>query len=174
MSSRFVVGIDLGTTNSAVAYVDTQVQNPNDDAHVIESLSIPQVVSPGEVEDRPTLPSFLLLPNELEVPPDALSVPWATGQRWAVGTLARDRGADLPHRLVSSAKSWLSHTGVDRTAPILPFRGADTDEHAPAERVSPVEASARYLVHLRQAWNLAHPDAPLEQQDVFLTVPASF
>jgi molecular chaperone DnaK (HSP70) len=113
---RYFVGIDLGTTNTAVASA------PVDGDGTITTFPIPQVVSPGEVEPLATLPSFLLLPTEHEVPPEGLSVPWADRPPFTIGTLARERGAELPHRLVSSAKSWLCHTGVDRHGPILPWR----------------------------------------------------
>ncbi|MBK9032660.1 MAG: Hsp70 family protein [Myxococcales bacterium] len=166
--SRFVVGIDLGTTNCALAYVDTTAPGP------VQTLPIPQVVGPGEVAARATLPSFLLLPTEHEVAAAAMSLPWAPHATSAVGVFAQGRGAELPHRLVASAKSWLSSGGVDRTAPILPWRGADRDLPEGGERVSPVTASARYLAHLREVWDAAHPDAPLAEQDVLLTVPASF
>jgi molecular chaperone DnaK (HSP70) len=173
---RYCVGIDLGTTNTAVASVLADGSGP------ITPFRIPQVMSPGEVEALPTLPSFLLLPTEMEVSPEGLSLPWTNRPVFTVGTMARERGSELPHRLVSSAKSWLCHAGVDRHAPILPWRGADTSalEPDPGEpeddgmRVSPVEASALTLEHVRAAWNNAHPQAPLEDQDVFLCVPASF
>src|SRR3954453_17858393 len=122
--SRYVVGIDLGTTNSAVAFVDTE-----GDGTAVTPFPIPQVTSPGEVEARPTLPSFLLLPTDKEVAPEALSLPWAPRPGHAVGVLARERGAGRPPRVVSSAKSWLCHGGVDRRAPILPWRGADAEDH---------------------------------------------
>jgi molecular chaperone DnaK (HSP70) len=166
---RFIVGIDLGTTNCAVAHVDLQ----NLDAGIVP-FAIPQVVAQGEVAERPTLPSFLLLPSATEVAAEAMSLPWTARPPSVVGAFARDRGAELPHRLVASAKSWLSHTGVDRKAAVLPWRGAEIEEHEPGEQVSPVEASSRYLGHMRAAWNQAHPDALLESQEVFLTVPASF
>lgn len=167
-ASRYVVGIDLGTTNCAIAYVDTAAPGP------AAALPVVQVVGPGEVAARPTLPSFLLLPTAHEVAADAMALPWAPPASSAVGTFARDRGAELPHRLVASAKSWLSSGNVDRTAAILPWRGADRDLPEGGERVSPVAASARYLAHLRAAWDVAHPDAPLAEQDVLITVPASF
>jgi molecular chaperone DnaK (HSP70) len=164
---RYVIGIDLGTTNCAVAAADVE---SGDGA---QAFAIPQVVGPGEVEARPTLPSFLLLPSEHEVATAAMALPWAPEQRWTVGALARDRGAELPHRLVASAKSWLCNPAVDRQAAILPFRGTERLDDD-GERVSPVEASARYLAHLRAAWDAAHPDAPMAEQDVLVTVPASF
>ena len=100
--------------------------------------------------------------------------PGTVAPDFTVGTLARERGAELPHRLVSSAKSWLSQSSVDRSAPILPWQGADAEEEDDTRRVSPVNASARYLAHLRAAWDDVHPDAPLDEQEVLLTVPASF
>jgi molecular chaperone DnaK (HSP70) len=162
-SARFVVGIDLGTTNSAVAFVDTQAPSP-----AIAMFSIEQLVAAGTVEARPTQPSFLYLPAEAEFKAEQLAMPWGV-EAGIVGELARNHGWQVPARLVSSAKSWLSHAGVDRLSAILPWQ-------APAEvqKVSPVEASARYLSHIRAAWDHAHPDAPLAEQDVLLTVPASF
>ena len=167
--ARFVVGIDLGTTNSAVAFVDASASEPR-----IEMFAIAQLVAPGSVEPRPTQPSFLYLPAEAEFKPEQLALPWSSSSasgdaRGLVGELARNHGWQVPMRLVSSAKSWLSHAGVDRLAPILPWQ-------APPEvpKISPVEASARYLGHIRAAWDHGHPEAPLAQQDVLLTVPASF
>src|SRR3954471_10653011 len=155
-----IIGIDLGTTNSALA-----VAGENEPAH---SLGISQVVGPGEVAERPTLPSFLLLPSDNEVPSAQLALPWSGPLRYAVGTFARDRGADLPHRLVSSAKSWLCNPSIDRTAQVLPFRVAHRElesEMQNGERVSPVNASARYLAHLRAAWDDSNPDSPADEQD---------
>jgi len=166
--SRYVVGIDLGTTNTAVAYIDTEVEDGE-----VQALAIPQVVAPGDVAAQDTLPSFLLLPTEHEVDPASLALPWDPSPGFAVGTFARDRGAELPQRVVASAKSWLSHHGADRKAPILPWRGADAEPEAGAQRVSPVEASARYLRHVRAAWDLTM-ETPLAEQDVLLAVPASF
>jgi molecular chaperone DnaK (HSP70) len=165
--ARFVVGIDLGTTNSALAYASL------DGAARAQTFDVPQVIGPGEVAARSSLPSFLLLPTEHEVAPAAMELPWSGPMRYTVGAMARDRGAELPHRLVASAKSWLCNPNADRNAPILPWRGTERIEDA-GERVSPVNASARYLAHLRAAWDDAHPDDPLEEQEVLITVPASF
>jgi hypothetical protein len=171
----YIVGIDLGTTHSVVAYtrvVDLDTLPPGE-APTIELFAINQVVSPGEIQARPLLPSFLLLPGPHDVPEGALALPWNEGMSWAVGEYARERGAELPHRLVASAKSWLCQTGIDRTQPVLPF---DAPEDAP--RVSPLEASARYLDQIRNAWNyaMAQDDETqrLEEQEIYLTVPASF
>ena len=166
-----ILGIDLGTTNCALAVAGDTPEEPS------RPVPISQVVGPGEIAERPTLPSFLLLPSELEVPPNQLQLPWSGPLRYAVGTYARERGAELPHRLVSSAKSWLCNPAIDRTAQVLPFRGAQREleaEMANGERVSPVNASARYLAHLRAAWDDANPDDPADEQEVLVTVPASF
>ncbi len=167
--SRFVVGIDLGTTNCGAAYVDSEGDGE------IHLLPIAQVTAPGEVAAQPTLPSFLLLPTAHEVAPDTVALPWtdADAPSEVVGVFARDRGAELPHRLVSSAKSWLSYTGVDRNAPILPWRGTDSEGGDGDRRLSPVEVSSRYLAHIRAAWDGSMAE-PLADQEVFLAVPASF
>jgi molecular chaperone DnaK (HSP70) len=170
MSSRFVVGIDLGTTNSALAYVDT---GAGKDAKVT-TFAIPQVVGQGAVEERPLLPSFLYLPGEGEQPAGALKLPWDAKRDYCVGEFARVFGSQVPTRLVASAKSWLCHPGVDRKAPILPHRAPD----AGSRKVSPVDACTRYLKHLAEAWNqqIAKDVTAnrLEAQDIVLTVPASF
>src|SRR5262245_10445152 len=169
MTSRFVVGIDLGTTNSALAYVAT---GAGKDAKVTP-FPVPQVVAQGAVEDRPLLPSFLYLPGAGEQPAGALKLPWDPNRDYAVGEFARVFGSQVPTRLVASAKSWLSHPGADRKAPILPVRAPDN-----GRKVSPVDASTRYLKHLAEAWNsVMAKDLPanrLEVQDLVLTVPASF
>ncbi|HHW77276.1 MAG TPA: Hsp70 family protein [Xanthomonadaceae bacterium] len=164
---RYAVGIDLGTTHCVMAAVDLAASDQDQVAGEIEG--IPQLTAPGAVEDRPMLPSFLYLPHPDELRPDDRTLPWGELQPFVVGELARAMGSRTPIRLVSSAKSWLCHPGVDRRAAILPVE-------APAEvtRVSPLQASMRYLEHLRAAWDHQHPDAPLAEQDVVLTVPASF
>ncbi|WP_248362584.1 Hsp70 family protein [Anaeromyxobacter oryzae] len=163
------VGIDLGTTNSALAHRALGAESG-----AAEVLPIPQLVHAGEVEARPLLPSFLYLPHEAELPSGATALPWDPGAEGAVvGVLARSLGAQTPIRLVASAKSWLSHAGVDRRAPVLPAGAPPEVPH-----VSPLDASARYLAHLRAAWDEAFaredPDAALARQQVTLTVPASF
>jgi molecular chaperone DnaK (HSP70) len=162
VAARYLVGIDLGTTNTACAYVDTEA------GRAIRVFEVPQLVAPAEVRPRPTLPSFLYQAGAHELPPGSLDLPWAAGRDFCVGLLAREQGARVPGRLVASAKSWLCHAAVDRTASILPW-GAPPD----VPRVSPVEASARILSHLREAWDATFP-APLAGQEVVLTVPASF
>ncbi|APW63052.1 Hsp70 family protein [Paludisphaera borealis] len=169
--SRYIVGIDLGTTNCAVAYVDTKGrERPAAD---IRPFNVPQLVAPGETAPRPTLPSFLYLAGGPELPAGAALLPWSEGNDRIVGEFAQLQGAKVPSRLVSSAKSWLCHPGVDREAAILPW-GAPTG----IKKVSPVDASAAYLIHIRDSWNhaMAGGDAArnLEAQEVVLTVPASF
>src|SRR5439155_23049054 len=131
---RYVVGIDLGTTNSALAYVDAE-----DPERRVHHLTIPQLVGEGSVMPRPALPSFLYIGGEHDVAPGSLALPWDPARPYAVGEFARVQGARVPGRLISSAKSWLCHGGVDRTAPILPWGGAPD-----VPKLSPVDASARY------------------------------
>lgn len=167
-NARYAIGIDLGTTHSALSYVDLQASDGEKAVDAV--LPIPQLTAPGTIEALPLLPSFLYLPHPDEMPAGERALPWSQGEETAVaGEMARSRGATTPIRLVSSAKSWLCHPGVDRRAAILP-------QDAPEEvtRVSPLAASTRYLEHLRQAWNAAHPEAPFDQQSVTVTIPASF
>src|SRR5450755_2905629 len=145
------VGIDLGTTNSALAYIDPK-QAEDADFPPIHVLDVPQVVAPGRVEARRTLPAFLYL-----------------GDQTYVGAYAREQGALVPTKSVHSAKSWLSNPEVDRTAKILPW-----DAQEAGRVLSPVEVSNAIIAHIRDAWNQAHPNAPLAGQDIVLTVPASF
>jgi molecular chaperone DnaK (HSP70) len=185
---RYSVGIDLGTSNTVLAYAEAGSPDGSRDIRVFE---IEQLVSPGEVAARPLLPSVRYHAAQGELSPGDLQLPWSGAARndavrsgtqaiapqdsqqdsqpVVIGRLARVLGAQVPGRLVSSAKSWLSHAAVDRTAPILPWGAADD-----VRKVSPVEASASYLAHVRAAWNQRFPDAPLDRQDVVLTVPASF
>ena len=171
VSYRYIVGIDLGTTNSALAYVDLSADGSA--SRQIRFLEILQLTAPGELSHRPILPSFLYLPGQYELPTGSTSLPWDPSRDYAVGEFAREQGALVPGRLVASAKSWLCHGGVDRTAAILPWAvGPDVD------KISPVEASTQYLQHLREAWNETmggnRPGSRLEEQLIILTVPASF
>jgi molecular chaperone DnaK (HSP70) len=165
---RYIVGIDLGTTNSAVAFVDLQAEA---DRRRPEQFAISQLTGPGEIGPLLVLPSFLYIPGDYDISKEAVRMPWQSPADHFAGAFARDHGAKVPARLVSSAKSWMCHANADRRAKILPW-GAD-DEVA---KVSPVQAAAAYLGHIRSAWNRAHPDedAVLERQLVVLTVPASF
>ena len=169
MEPKYVIGIDLGTTNSALAYAEIR---PGADPFALPDvrlLRIAQLVNPGEVREEDLLPSFLYLPGTADFPPGSLALPWDPQPESVVGRLAQKRGAENAGRLISSAKSWLSHAGVDRTAAILPFRAPDG-----VPRLSPVEATRRYLEHLQRAWDSKMPEAPFVEQQVLLTVPASF
>lgn len=167
---RYAIGIDLGTTHSALAWVDIAASDAGDGQRTEGGvLTLPQLTAPGTVEPRPLLPSFLYLPHAEELPPAELALPWSAEGHSIVGELARSRGAGTPIRLVASAKSWLCHPGVDRRAAILPH-----DAPPEVQRVSPLTASVRYLEHLRAAWDHAHPEAPLAQQALTVTIPASF
>lgn len=168
---RYLVGIDLGTTNSALAYVDL-ASKPAAGGPRLHTFNVPQVVAAGQVGDLPLLPSFLYLPGPHDLAPGSIDLPWQKNPPEAVGTFARNHGAKVPGRQVSSAKSWLSHPGVDRTAPLLPW-AAPPD----VPRLSPLDVSARYLRHFVGAWNHAphrKPEDHLEEQEVVITVPASF
>jgi hypothetical protein len=166
---RYVIGIDLGTTNSALSYVENRPDADPFALPKVELLGIPQLVNPSEVRDEPLLPSFLYIPGATDFPAGSTALPWDPRPETIAGRLAQKRGVENAGRLVSSAKSWLSHGGVDRTAPILPFRAPGG-----VPKFSPVEASRRYLDHLRHAWDSKMPDAPFAQQHVLVTVPASF
>ncbi|MBW2734156.1 MAG: Hsp70 family protein [Deltaproteobacteria bacterium] len=168
--ARYIIGIDLGTTNSAVAYVD--IADPAD-VPPIRLLQIPQLVAEGKMAEQPGLPSFLYLPGVHDLPAGSTALPWDAGRDYVVGAFARDQGARVPARLVSSAKSWLVHAGVDRQAAILPWASPSEVPH-----VSPVAAAGRFLQHLREVWDArmsqGRPEWCLAQSDVVLTVPASF
>ena len=165
--AQHAVGIDLGTTHCALCEVDLDLSEGEEIAQSF--LSIPQVVAPGNIDARPLLPSFLYLPHPSELSPGSLALPWGDPEHFTVGEAARALGTKSAARLVASAKSWLCHPAVDRRAPLLPA-GAPEE----VSKVSPLEASVRYLAHLRAAWDEKHPDAPLAEQQVTLTVPASF
>ena len=166
---RYIIGIDLGTTNSAAAYVDLQAQEGGDKR--IKLFPIPQMTGPGEVSRLPVLPSFLYIPGDYDISKESLSDDWTGDDHTFAGAFARDHGAKVPARLVSSAKSWLCHANADRKAPILPWGTS-----AEVQKVSPVYATAAYLKHIRRAWNQAHrqEEAWLQDQVVIITVPASF
>lgn len=167
-NSRFSIGIDLGTTNCAIAYIDSQKEDGT-----AEVLNLPQIVQPGVYEDRKLLPSFLYLPQKGEFQNGAFKLPWGEEQPFIVGEFAKSHGALVPTHLVSSAKSWLCHTAVNRRDKILPWKANDE-----SNKVSPLEASTLYLKHLVNSWNAQFEtidnELKLEKQEVVLTVPASF
>ncbi|MCF8111994.1 MAG: hsp70 family protein [Desulfobacteraceae bacterium] len=167
----YIIGIDLGTTNSAASFVDLEAGKEK--KRQIQLFEIPQLTGAGEVEQMPVLPSFCYLHGKYDVDTESIRLPWDTQDRPSVvvGTFARDHGAKVPARLVSSAKSWLCHPRVDRRARILPWGAGDK-----LPGISPVEATAAYLSHIRKAWNHAQPDEDryMENQYIIITVPASF
>jgi len=174
--SRYLIGIDLGTTNCAVAFVDTSESANEAGSSGIRVFEVAQLTSPGEVRALPLLPSFLYFPTQDEVSSGTVSLPWEEHPSSIVGIMAREQGALVPARQVSSAKSWLCQSAIDGTANTLP-----PEAEPPEPMVSPVEASARYLKHLRNAWNhamaaevAADPQLLFENQEIVLTVPASF
>jgi hypothetical protein len=181
--SRYLIGIDLGTTNSVVAYIDTRIDAHIDTREVADAGSpirvfpVPQLVGHGEVRTLPGLPSFLYFPTADELFAGAVSAMWDEDPPMVTGVLAREQGALVPSRQVSSAKSWLSYAGVDRRAKILPAQAEPPQALISQPMISPVEASARYLMHLRDAWNSAigtDAETRFEHQEIVLTVPASF
>jgi molecular chaperone DnaK (HSP70) len=170
LAAKYIIGIDLGTTNSALARCDATVDK---ESSRIEVHSIPQLVDANEVAERTMLPSFLYIPGEFDFPTGSLALPWEPKPKLVIGELARKRGAESPNRLVASAKSWLSYAAVDRSAPILPWQAP---EEVP--KLSPIEASSQFLQYLRTVWDSGEAGEKgqfaLAEQDVLLTVPASF
>jgi molecular chaperone DnaK (HSP70) len=181
--THYIVGIDLGTTNCAVSYVDvagikeavaskvkTKQPDTVDKNQWIKVFQIPQLTGLGEFSKMPVLPSFLYIPGQYDISKEGLRHPWKKREDLFAGMFARDHGAKIPSRLVSSAKSWLCHGGADRRAKILPWGGSGV------EKISPVDATAEYLLHIRSAWNhfVKDEDKFMENQFVVITVPASF
>ncbi len=163
---RFSVGIDLGTTHCVLSYAD--LSKDEDDIQQ-QVMAVPQLTSPGVIENKKQLPSFLYLAHDAEIAEGSTALPWREKAEYLVGDIARNLGSKTPIRLVASAKSWLCHAGVDCKQAILP-------SEAPEEvaRISPFQATQSYLQHLKDAWENQHPDAPLAAQDLIITVPASF
>ncbi len=168
MQPAYVIGIDLGTTNCALAFAEARVESPHRLPPVLQ-FAVPQLVNPGEVREEALLPSALFLHGPTDLPAGSTALPWDPEPAAVTGQLAQKRGVENTRRLVASAKSWLCHAGVNRTSPILPVAAPDG-----VPKISPVEASRRYLEHLRNAWNWVRPDAPFDAQNILVTVPASF
>ncbi len=166
MTARYSVGIDLGTTHCVLSYVDLEA---GDDQVVLDVLAIPQLTGPGTIEDKAQLPSFTYLAHPAEIAEGATALPWTGKPEYLVGEIARNLGSKTPIRLVSSAKSWLCHAGVDCKQAILPVEAPED-----VERISPFASTKAYLQHLRDAWNHRFPEHNLQDQDVTITVPASF
>ena len=165
--ARYSIGIDLGTTHCVLSYVDLQASDGND--IVQEVMPVPQLTGPGVVDEDTQLASFLYQAHPDELAEGDVVLPWTAKPEALVGEIARQLGSKTPIRLVSSAKSWLCHSGVNCREAILPVEAPEE-----VDRVSPLQATIRYLEHLRDAWNNRYPDAPLEQQELTITVPASF
>lgn len=170
-TKQYIIGIDLGTTNCTLAYAKIPEGGLRQGLPVpeITPMGLPQIVAAGTQDACLQLPSFLYFPLPEEAASKSLGVDWDPSRSHCVGTFSRERGEELPDRLVSSAKSWLCHGGADRRSPILPWMSESVDK-----KISPVEACTLYLSHLREVWDLAHPDALFAEQEVLVTVPASF
>ncbi|MBA3602542.1 MAG: Hsp70 family protein [Parachlamydiaceae bacterium] len=162
--SNYLIGIDFGTTNCTLAYV-----LKDDEKSDIQQFNIPQLVSPGTQGAEPLLPSFVYFPLPEELTQKVASLPWAPERTYALGRFAQERGAELPLQLISSPKSWLCHEGIDRRVPLLPL-GVDSTH----TKVSPLEACKEILLHLRESWEHSLNDAPFQDQEIYITVPASF
>jgi molecular chaperone DnaK (HSP70) len=163
---KYAVGIDLGTTHCVMSYAD--ITEGGDD-FTQQVMGISQLTSPSVIEEKLQLPSFLYQAHSAELPENSIVLPWNAKPEYIVGEIARNLGSKTPIRLVSSAKSWLCHAGVDCKSPILP-----PDAPEDVKRISPFQATQAYLEHMSAAWLRLHPNAPLGDQDVVITVPASF
>jgi molecular chaperone DnaK (HSP70) len=165
---RYLVGIDLGTTNSALAFID--MEKPH---YPLQLFPLMQLTALGKTDALSTLPSFCYLAAKGEWPLGTLNLPWKEEESFFVGKFAKEQGARVPTKLVQSAKSWLCNVAANRRDKILPIDAADFNQ-----RLSPVEASAKYLMHMRDAWNASmakgNASLELEEQEIILTVPASF
>ncbi|GAA3918957.1 Hsp70 family protein [Litoribacillus peritrichatus] len=169
-SAKYSVGIDLGTTHCVLSYLDLDSAMEDPTAEVeVSVLSIPQLTQPGVIEEKEQLPSFMYMAHESELTDSDIALPWNEKPEDIVGSLARNLGSKTPIRLVSSAKSWLCHGGIDRHADFLP--AGSPEEVA---KVSPLDATFEYLDHLASAWDNKYPDYPLTEQEVTITIPASF
>jgi hypothetical protein len=169
-TSRYSVGIDLGTTHCVLSYLDLEKAAADPAAEPeLTIMAIPQMTQPGVIEEKNQLPSFMYMAHESELNEADFALPWTERPNALVGSIARNLGAKTPIRLVSSAKSWLCHSGVDRHADFLPAGSADE-----VAKVSPLKATFEYLDHLRCAWDNQFPEYLLAQQDVTITIPASF
>ncbi|MBI1290795.1 Hsp70 family protein [bacterium] len=173
MSSRFSIGIDLGTTNTALAFVDTVISPDSPDEAMVATFPVEQVVAAGAVDQRETLPSAVYVASGTEVPAGSLNLPWRAEEKVVVGHFARELGARIPTRFIHSSKSWLCHGGVDREAPILPPGSPEEDA-----RRSPATVATLILKHLAEAWDntmaAEDPSLALANQEITLCVPASF
>ncbi len=162
--SKYIIGIDLGTTNCTMAYSPATSENA-----AIEQFLIPQITTSGTQSESPSLPSFHYFPMQEELKSKAAGIEWDSARKYCVGIFARDRGAEASSRMISSAKSWLCNTGIDRRTKLLPLNSEDS-----LDKMSPLEACSTLLQHLRESWDNTHPADNFKKQQVLITVPASF
>jgi Hsp70 protein len=164
ITPKYIIGIDFGTTNCTMSYISAKgVDNP------IIQFIIPQVIAFGTQGDDFSLPSFLYFPTQEELSKKNSTMEWDPNCEYCLGTFARQRGSEVPTRVVSSAKSWLCHLGIDRRSKILPLTSEEE-----LEKISPLEACSKFLKHLKEAWDSKMPNAPFVEQQILVTVPASF
>lgn len=163
--TKYIIGVDLGTTNCTMAYAETAILEAGMPAPEIKQFGIPQLTAAGTQGEDCSLPSFLYFPLEEEK--QISSLDWQKDINYCIGLFARERGSEIADRMISSAKSWLCHDGIDRRVSILPVHSED-------EKMSPVAVIKAILVHLKEAWNYKMTEFPFEEQQVLITVPASF
>jgi hypothetical protein len=163
--AAYIIGIDLGTTNCTMAYIPLEEDQPP----VIKQAELQQIVEANTQSTLLSLPSFIYYPLTEELSAKIASLDWDSGRSFTIGTFARERGKELPARLVASAKSWLCHSGIDRRQSLLPFESEEV-----SNKISPLDACSEILRHLREAWDFNQPNAPFVQQTILITVPASF
>ena len=164
-NAKYIIGIDLGTTNCTLAYVSL-----DDETNEIHQFPIPQVCDVGQTKEEHSLPSFLYFALEEEINSKSLALPWSETQKFSLGLYARERASEVPGRVISSAKSWLCHDGIDRRAPILPTQSEEDSKN----KMSPVEVISNLLQHLKDAWDETFSHSPFLEQEILITVPASF
>jgi len=165
--ASYMIGIDLGTTNSTVAY--TPIESSSENSNRIEQSAISQIMKAGEQDVSFSLPSFIYYPIPEEQQAHSVSLGWDPERSFCIGTYARERGAEVPSRLVASAKSWLCHSGVDRRSKLLPLDSEESEI-----KTSPLEACAGILRHIRESWDFSMPEFQFNRQKILVTVPASF
>ncbi len=163
MAEKYIIGIDMGTTNSAVTYKTIE---EDDEIH---TLNIPQFVEHGQYEDKVLMPSFLYIPNEAEITLDDITLPWQTDTNIIVGEFAKSKAQSTPNRSITSVKSWLCQPTIDKRKGLLPYQAAEG-----VEKISPLEAYTHFFEHIKNTWNNQFPQAQLFQQKIVITIPASF
>ncbi|MGM0440332.1 MAG: Hsp70 family protein [Chlamydiota bacterium] len=165
-SHKYIIGIDLGTTNCTMAYAAND-QEGGSDPQIVQFL-IPQIVQNSLQGEVNSLPSFLYFPIEGEAAAGSVAVDWDAERKFCVGSYARERGSEVAHRLIASSKSWLCHDGIKRRGKILPLDGDESSQ------MSPIEVCSEFLKHLREVWDISYSEDPFTEQTILVTVPASF